>query len=490
MASLIDRIVGWFRGRSAKKRAYEGAGYGPRLKNFVAKSTSANREIAESLATLRDRSRKQVRDNMYFKRAIESITNNVVGDGIMPSIYVDNQPKLEQRIKKAFYAWAKKCEFTQGQSLWALQAQIMQAVAESGEVLILKKLVSYKKGEVPLKLSILESDQLDHTKGFVPTEGGGYIRFGVEFDAEGRRVAYWIWPKHPGETGIGSYASVRVPASDVIHVYQVLRPGQVRGVPFGAACIVRANDLKDYEEAQLVRQKIAACLAIFVQRHPDTVLDTDDDGEPLEKVAPGMIEYLQPGETVTFAVPPGVDGYDEYMKRSLQAIAAGFGITYEMLAQDLSNVNFSSGRMGWIEASRNIARWQRDLMIPALDAIWEWWNELAIVAGLVTKTYEVSWTTPRREMLDPVKESKAVSDMLANGLISYPEALRQMGYDPDDVVAEIEDWNKKIKEAGLTLAWDPSLKAQAPPTAPTDQPDEETDPENAQDDQQANPQQQ
>ena len=89
---------------------------------------------------------------------------------------------------------------------------------------------------MPLQLQLLEPDHLDASKtGEAP--GGGFVIQGVEFDALGRRRAYWLYPVHPGEVAMvrkASLVSQPVPASSVLHLFDRLRPGQVRGVPWFA----------------------------------------------------------------------------------------------------------------------------------------------------------------------------------------------------------------------------------------------------------------
>lgn len=67
----------------------------------------------------------------------------------------------------------------------------------------------------PCTLQILEADFLDTAKSTVG-ENGNIIRQGIEFDKQNRRVAYWMWPQHPGKMIVGkaSFQSVRVPADN------------------------------------------------------------------------------------------------------------------------------------------------------------------------------------------------------------------------------------------------------------------------------------
>ena len=63
------------------------------------------------------------------------------------------------------------------------------------------------------------------------------IRAGIEFDKLGRRVAYHLYRSHPNDgalapmSGTGGINTVRVPASEIIHLFRPLRPKQIRGEP-------------------------------------------------------------------------------------------------------------------------------------------------------------------------------------------------------------------------------------------------------------------
>jgi lambda family phage portal protein len=234
--------------------------------------------------------------------------------------------------------------------------------------------------------------------------------------------------------------------------------------------MLRLKDFDDYEDAELVRQKIAACFAVFVEdADPSSAPGGGGSSETLERVEPGIIEHLPPGKRMTFASPPVTQNYDNYSRKILQAIAAGYGITYEAMTGDLSNVNFSSGRMGWLEMHRQIEDWQHNMIIPMLcDRVWGWFSEAsAIATGLSAGDMTVTWTPPRRMMIDPVKETQAIKEQVRNGLMSWPEAVREQGYEPDQVLTEIAEWNSKFDEAEIVLDCDPrktmGTKPQADP---------------------------
>jgi len=437
------------------KRRYEGAAAGRRTDNWQARGTSANAEISLELAKLRDRSRDMVRNNGYAKRAVNVIKNNVVGAGIRPAITNAKSKTKNEKAKRAWKQWAETtdCDYGGQMTFYGIQKMAMSAVAESGECLILKRRVKNTRSGIPIRLQIIEADYLDTSKTYM-LDSGGFIMSGVEYGADGQRAAYWMYDRHPGEQiGMGT-ASKRVNAEDVLHIYEILRPGQVRGVPMGVAAFLRLKDFDDYEDAQLMRQKIAACYSVFITGDPGELSTVQR--EEAERIEPGIIEYLPPGKQVSFSSPPPAEGFGEYSRKVLQGIAAAYGITYEALTNDLSNVNFSSGRMGWIEMSRNIDDWQQNIVIPMLcNPVFNWFLDAAAIAGRGGSSVDVSWTTPRREMINPAQEVPAIINAIRGGLMSQSEALRQAGKDPQEVMDEMKADNDMMDKLGLILDSDP-----------------------------------
>ncbi|MEL6716738.1 MAG: phage portal protein, partial [Planctomycetota bacterium] len=320
------------------------------------------------------------------------------------------------QIEAAWKRWAEstRCDADGRHNLYGLQSLAMRAIAESGEVLLRMRPRRVSDGlEIPMQLQLLEADHLDTSKDGDAERTGHTIVQGVEFNAIGRRVAYWVFRTHPGDArSSASRQSVRVTADRMLHLFRVDRPGQVRGVPWAAPIAVRAHELKDYEDAQLLRQKIAACFAVFredtnVEMEPGPAAQAaqSEEGElGRDSVEPGMIEDLPAGKKVTFAQPPGVGGYDEFVTRQLRAVASGFGVSYEALTGDYSTVNFASGRMGHVEFQRNVTTWQNDLMVMQLcRPVWAWFEEAAELAGVRNEGLDPSWILPRREMFDPTR---------------------------------------------------------------------------------------
>jgi lambda family phage portal protein len=448
---LIQNIRRFLFGAPAgtQVRRYEGATKGRRAKNWFTQSLSANSELRYDLLTLRNRSRDLSRNNPYAKRATQAISNNTVGSGIRPKPF-EMKAGPEKKLKRSWMDWAEstECDYDGFLTFYGLQKLVMRSIVESGEVLVVRK---YVKGK--LQIQVLESDHI--ASSIDGTTERGLAVMGVQYDKQGKKIGYWLYDSHPGETlAFGKVPSTFYPISEVLHIFEKLRPGQVRGVPFGVSVFLRLRDFDEYEDAQLVRQKIAACFSVFVTG--DAAEYEGSDADILERVEPGIIEVLPPGKTITMASPPGTGtDYGPYTQRVLQAVAAGYGVPYEILTTDLSNVNFSSGRMGFMEFYRSITDWQDNMLIPLFcQPVWRWFVEWQFTLGNIARLETATWTTPRRSMIDPEKEAKAYATMIQNGLMSWQEAIRQMGYDPDDVANEFQQDYAMFEKYGMKILVD------------------------------------
>lgn len=467
--NFLDKTISFFNPELGLKRAraraafnvirsYDAASKTRRTESWKATGADANKEALAALTTLRNRSREQVRNNVYARRIVQAISNNVIGTGIVPTP-MDVSRAAEKRIMKTWNEWAgrRNCDYDGLLNFYGIQRLVVRTIVESGECLVVRRKVKDEKS--PLRIQVLEPDFLDSVKNVPKTKEGGSIIQGVEFGADGTRKGYWMFKSHPGAGTGAVMTSEFVKEEDVCHIFFVERPGQFRGIPWLSASMTRLKDFDDYEDAELVRQKIAACFTVFVQdMNPDASLD-GGNAEAVDlasRVEPGIIEMLPPGKSVSFAQPPMTNGYESYSRKILQGIAAGMGITYEAMTGDLTGVNFSSGRMGWLEQDRNFTDWQENMVIPMLcDRVWDWFLNAFAILGKTKEGTIASWTPPRRQMIDPVKETNALNLMVRNGFSSYSEAVRQLGYDPDDVMDEIQSDFAKFDEKGLILDSDP-----------------------------------
>lgn len=435
-------------------RHYEAASRGRRTSNWARSDKDANAVLERDLLELRRHARDLVRNNAYAARAVEVITGNTVGWGIAP------KPR-SSAVASLWKAWAEstQCDATGKLTFAGLQELALRTIVESGEVLIRRRGRLPSDGLViPLQLEVLEPDFLDSSRDEATSQAGGPIIQGIEFDMIGRRAAYWIFPKHPGSNRAAS-ESRRIPASDILHVFRALRPGQVRGVTWLAQIILTLKEFDLYEDATLKRQQIAAMLAAFVtdlDGAASPIAEASDD-DSIETFEPGTIQYLTPGKQITFSNPPTTPA-DDYAVRNLRKIAAGMGITYEDLTEDYSNVNFSSARMARLAHWQNVYKWRHNLLIPQMcTEIWQWAMEAALIDG----EPDPEWAGPAMPMIEPDKEGLAYQRLVRTGVMTYSQMVAEQGGDPASHWKQYAEDQKMLDALGIKLDSDVRAVSQA-----------------------------
>ncbi|MCQ4165134.1 phage portal protein [Tahibacter harae] len=460
--NLLDQIISWVSPAAGLARArhrlqldqvrrYEGAAHGRRTDSWLTRSTSANAELQLALPKLRDRHRDLVRNNGWVLRAKQAVVAHTIGHGITSKL------RANKTAQKRWNAWANStaCDADGRHNWYGLQALIWGTVFEAGECLIRRRWRRPEDGfAIPMQLQVLEPDRLDHSK----TEllDSGRIVQGVQFNAWGQRIGYWLFPEHPGDLIGVAAASEFVAAADILHIFRQDRPEQVRGVPWGAANIVTVRDMDDCEDAFLFRQKIANCqVGVIYDENPQAPQGQNQPAMS-EAFQPGRFDYLRPGQKIAFNTPPPASDINPMLRHYLLRIAMTYGITYAALTGDLTRVNFSSGRMGNIDMGRNITQWQWLTLAPQLlDPVVAWFGEALAMTGMAVRDLIADHGMPRREMIDPGKEIAAIVAAIRAGLTTLPAALRELGEDADELLDEYAATNAVLDKLGLKLDSDP-----------------------------------
>lgn len=483
MVNIIDRTVELFAPQLARKRqvarmqmdlarAYDGASQGRRVKNWNPPGTDADAEISVAGPRLRNRSRDLVRSNPHAAKGLTVLADNIVGEGIMPRANTGN-PTTDDAINLMFDQWSKVADPVSGLNFQGLQYLAVREMIEGGDVLARKKLIrrpmipGQKPEDVPLGLSVqlLEADYLDDTK---QSTGGKTIVSGVEFNKQSQKLGYWLYDTHPGNTSSsGSATSKRISAEDIAHLYEPQRT-QARGAPWFAPVIIALRDLDEYEQAEIVRKKIEACVVGIVTNPDDDPIApginpapggvVDAQGNPVERFEPGMIAYARGGKDIKFNSPSVTAGHETYVRSKLRSIASGMRLPYELLTNDLSQINFSSSRVGILEFRRFVRSMQWHFVIPMFcQRIWDWFIEQAKLEGRIAPDLIVpcEWSPPRFDQISPIDDVRADILAVRAGFRSHPDVVSTYGRTPTVVMAEIEKHNEAIDKAKITLDTDP-----------------------------------
>jgi lambda family phage portal protein len=457
---------------------FNAAGLGRRLRTWRPSSAGPNAVAVAGYGLVRNRSRGAARNDPWAGAALDKLTSNEIGTGIQAKTR-NGTPDFRAMAKKLWDRWVKVCDADGVFDFYGLQGLVDHEWHEAGEVFIRLRQRLPKDGlPVPLQLQVIEAEQCP-AEYYGVASNGNLIRAGIEFNLIGQRIAYWMWSQHPGDFQVDFQGLElrRIPAEQVLHVFEPTRAGQIRGIPRMTSTLVRMFNLDSLDDAVLERQKVANLFAGFYTTDVsaddtgggmlgDMKTGTDRDGMPLVGLEPGTMQELPPGVTPNFSTPPDAgNNYPAYLRTQLMAIAARNGIPYEVLTGDLTNVSDRALRLILNEFRRIVEQRQWLILIPMFcqrvrDA---WWDAAVLAGAIDAPGYAESrddyndtlWVPQGYPYSHPVQDVDADTKAVRAGFKSRSSVVLGNGDDPEQMENEIRDDNVRGDTFGFVLDTDP-----------------------------------
>lgn len=456
MIKPFAALKNWLSG--PQKRSLDAAAGGRRWRDD--RSSAANASgIHAGAAVVAARAQQFALNTPEGARIVDSLQGNLVGTGITPR---PQHPSNTVRdfLASSFLAWTNQADTDGVHDFYGLQSSLVRDMVTFGEALAVRE---NEAGTGTPQLRRLHPMQLDRAKT-QNTVSGVHIVQGVEFDAKGRIRAYWIRPGAPGETLAGlPLTSSRVPASDVIHMFRQLVPGQLRGLSWFAPVLLSGKDLDSLLDAMLVRAKVSA-MFVGSLYDPDGNaggLEGDQTDQTLDTTAePGTIRVEDGNGRLEWSEPPDSGDTVGFSKSVLRRIATGAGVTYEQATGDYSETNYSSARAALMEFRRFAGAVQHHTIIHQLcQPIWNDFVEWLVLSGQISaREYQrnrmvfqaVKWLPPAWGWVDPEKDAKAAILEMDNLIRSRSEIVAERGYDIEALDREIAADQARAGQLGLS----------------------------------------
>lgn len=450
--------------------------------DFLSSAGSADAELQQKVAILRDRSRQLERDDPLTVNWLRLTRNNVLGaQGLKLDAKVADPDRLgpggkiipgavdelaNKAIEKAFKAWGAShydpaqgrtshCSLS-GRYTWRHLNQLaLRAAKRDGEVL---GLMHYPDGNpYGFAIELREADHLD-TRYNENLNNGHSVRMGVQYDAEGRVFSYHIFKHHPGDRLHRSPSDEIIreewPANRVIHLLDPKRISQGRGVPDNHAAMNDAVMLDGYNEAALVAARAGACQGGFFEKQTPEGLQMpeDDMGVGIYELEPGEWRELPMGVKATNVNPNYPhSNFADFVKAIVRRISNAVGLSYFSLAGDLKDVNFSSARAGVLEDREEYMAVQEWFIEGWAQPIFEAWLRMALMGGMITlpngsalpfsryeKFRNCGFTGRRWSWVNPTQEIAAIEKSIALKLTSRRREAAKQGSDIHEIAAEQE----------------------------------------------------
>lgn len=477
----LDRAISFVNPRAAYERQlwreanrnYDAGGTDRRNAGWTTVNGTAEQVNQGSRDTVRARARDLERNSDIAEAIIGPFERNVVGTGIMVQAKVKKSDGLEDdalnmKIEAVWNRWKRKesCDITGQQSFEELQAMAIRRLKVDGGIIFVK---CYTKDG--FKLQAREVDDLDTSLQTIAIPGKKRVIGGIELDEYNKPTAYHLKKFTPD--GFYTGESDRIEANRIIYLWKKDRPSQVREMSQLAKTLPRVRDVNEFVEALSVKERILACLSVFITKNnPGSVgrnKTTDPKNNyPIQTVSPGMIHHLQPGESIEAVSPSGTsNGAKDFVSTQQRLAGSGQGLSYEAVSRDMSQVNYSSARQGLLEDQITYEMLQKFLIEHFCREVYEEVIAEAVLSGKLKildfsqnkeKYLEHQWISPGWSWIDPLKEVKANQTALDSGQDTLSRICAERGLDWREVMKQRAREKKLADELGITLGGGDSAK--------------------------------
>ena len=482
-----------------RRPAHEGASYSdPTLSDWYASGGSADADLLPEWDTLARRSRDLERNNGYITGAVQSFKDSIVGHKLAvnpaPNATLlgwdaTRADEWARYTRAQFETWFNDpSEFHAGRVMSGRMATI-QAIGGwfmNGDHFALPFWKAFPGCRWNTKIMPVEGDRVDTPPHLVNSRE---VRKGIEYDKLGAVKAIWFRKVHPGDhpsawaTGVAPDDYVRVPAYTswgrrrVIMLFDPERAGQSRGRPMVTSIIRELRMAGHYTRTELQAAIVNALVAGVLESNmdPETAAGVfaSRDQDPNAYWKQSMAEYrprlkggailqLPLGASFKSHAPQRPNSaFDAFMQSVLHNIAAGLGISYEILTKDFTRTSYSSARATLLETWRFFMSKRAWIEEQWLQPMYELWLEEAVNAGVIEAPgfYENRyayarcnrWTMAGRGWVDPNKEAQGGLLRRRSRVTSLMQECAEQGNDWREVIDQTAIEEAYMREKGIDL---------------------------------------
>lgn len=444
---------------------------------------AADAEVLPSRDKVTARGRDLDRNNGWVSGGIDTRVDAVVGT----NIWLDARPDWKamgqtaewadewgQNVESKFRTWANDprflCDVERHQHFGGLVNLAYRHYAGPDGECAAAIYFRPRGGEFATSVLVVDPDRISNPHGAPDSDR---LRGGVAIDQDGGAIGYHVRNRHPNDHLTSSIESERwtyMPRESstgrplFVHAYAKRRAHQRRGISRLASVIPRTGMLDKYDKAELEAALLNAIMAPVIESPFDrsmvgeALAPAADDGDTLsqyqaERIAfheqsklsfgGTQITHLYPNETLKFlrAERPSAN-FAAFEAAVIRSIASAFGLSYEQLSRDWSQINYSSARTLLNEIWRGLNADRHQFSHAFCTPIYTAWLEEAVAVGAVpvpggkanfyrwrAALTQCRWVGPGRGFIDPKKEAEAAGMRMALGISTLEDEAGEQGND-------------------------------------------------------------
>jgi lambda family phage portal protein len=411
------------------------------------------------------RSREQAANNDYVRAFLRMCRQNIVGpQGVVLNAQVTKatgalDAEVNNGLERDWADWCKpeNCDVTGKRSWKRIQDSAVNTAGRDGEYFV-RMVYGKDAGPWGFALQTIDPQRCPVELNDPARADGSFVRQGIHFNRYGKPLGYYFndlyqgseWAGYGGAATTGTGLFRYVPADEIIHGFIEDMEGQKRGLPWTATGLGRMRHLNGFEDAVIVNARLGASKIGVVQWKEGFGPELEEEEVPEFSAEPGEFMTLPEGAELADWSPqfPSSDT-GPFVKHLLRGFAAGAGVPYNEVANDLEGVNFSSIRQGTLDSRENWKDRQEWLVETLCVRVYVAWLQYQLLKGRLTtgsgrplqaskvdKYMAVTWQPRRWDWIDPNADMKAAEGRKNNLLASPSSVIREHGADPSAVWVE------------------------------------------------------
>lgn len=475
---------------------------------------SADADILPDKRTADARSLDANRNDAFVHSGSQLHRDSIVGSMFLlnakprvRALGLDDQwaKEFQEEVEAQFTNWAESTnhwvDASRRNTFTSLVRLAVGVYAAAGEVLATAEWL--REGDRPYRTAIqmVELSRLCDPQDQVYDRRR--VRGGIRLSAQGVPLGYYIRRAAPGgfldgiEALRWSYVRARnsINRPQVIHIVEQHRPGQTRGMSQLTSALRELWMLRKFRDVSLQNAIINASYAATVESElPSSqifealgsggndvqaiinyasnflgAIKTYGDAARNVSIDGTKIPHLMPGTKLNMtpmARPNGVGS--EFEKALLRYLSASLGVSFEQLAKDYSETNYSSARAGMLETWKYMQGRKRVVADHFASSIFRLWFEEAVNAGDISTMMAASvpnmydglnmeaftnarWIGAGYGQIDEYKETQAAELRITSGLSTYEIESGRLGYDWREIMRQRAREQEEMQRLGIEV---------------------------------------
>jgi lambda family phage portal protein len=425
--------------------------------------------------TLRQRSAELFETNIYARGIVRRLVTNEINVGLhleaTPEEGILGKPEdsladWAETVENRFQLWCDRpqlCDQAELLTFGSIQAVARLEALVAGDVLVTMR--QDARTGLP-RVQLVNGGKVQTPFG-MELGNGNTIKHGVELDASGRHVAYWVQQDDRTYKRLPAYGEKSGRRLAWLLYGTDKRLDDVRGKPLLSLVLQALKEIDRYRDAKLRAAVVSGMLALFVKKNEDkpgtmpmmggavrrgsqpaestgTVAGEPRSFRTAEHVPGLVIDELQHGEEPTaFQSSVVTEGFGVFEEAIVQSVAWHFQIPPEILTLSFSS-NYSASKAAVNEFEMHLNKVRTEFGHEFNQPIYLEWllaevRAMRVIAPGLLEAWRdpaqydtfaawisADWAGQIKPSVDAVKEVAGYAAKLEIGAITYDRASREL----------------------------------------------------------------